>query len=148
MQHVPDTASFRAIRTDEPPGLAIRGDLAPEHAARFAYALRGAAADVAGNLFLDCDGLDTVSVEGLRVMMDAAAELARAGRSLTVRRLSPYFLRIFRLAGWDQTPGLVLELETLAAAELGNSALARARRPRLRRSERPDPTDGRRGTAA
>lgn len=122
MQQVPDTASFRLTRTDEPPGLAIRGDLGPEHTARFARALRGAAADVAGNVYLDCEGLDTVSVEGLRAMMDAAAELAHLGRSLTVRRLSPYFLRIFRLAGWDQTPGLVLE--ALAAAEPG-----RAKRP-------------------
>jgi anti-anti-sigma factor len=148
MQQVPDTPAFRAMRTDDPPGLAIQGDLGAEHAARFARALRGAAADVAGNVYLDCDGLDTVSVEGLRAMMDAAAELARAGRNLTVRRLSPYFLRIFRLAGWDQTPGLVLDLEALAAAELGNSDLARARRPRLRRGERPDAPDGRRGAVA
>ena len=146
MQHVPDTAAFLATRTDDPPGLAVQGDLGPEHAARFARALRGAAADVAGTVYLDCEGLDTVSVEGLRTMMDAATELARTGRSLTVRRLSPYFLRIFRLAGWDQTPGLVLELEALAAAELGNSALARARRPG--RSERPDAPDGRRGAVA
>jgi anti-anti-sigma regulatory factor len=122
LQHVPDTASFRVARTDDPPGLAIQGDLGTEHTARFARALRAAAADVAGNVHLDCEGLDTVSVEGLRAMMDAAAELARAGRSLTVRRLSPYFLRIFRLAGWDQTPGLVLE--ALAATETG-----RAKRP-------------------
>jgi len=119
MQHVPDTASFRLTHTDEPPGLAIRGDLGPEHTARFARALRCAAADVTGNVYLDCEGLDTVSVEGLRAMMDAAAELAHFGRSLTVRRLSPYFLRIFRLAGWDQTPGLVLE--ALAAAEPGRA---------------------------
>jgi len=74
MQHVPDTASFRLTHTDEPPGLAIRGDLGPEHTARFARALRCAAADGDGNVYLDCEGLDTVSVEGLRAMMDAAAE--------------------------------------------------------------------------
>ena len=125
MQQVPDTASFRLTRTDDPPGLAIRGDLGPEHTARFARALRGAAADVTGNVHLDCEGLDTVSVEGLRAMMDVATELARAGRSLTVRRLSPYFLRIFRLAGWDQTPGLVLE-------PLGVSEPGRAKRPNRR----------------
>lgn len=146
MQQVPDTASFRTTRTNDPPGLAIQGDLGPEHAARFAAALRVAAAAVPGNLRLDCEALDTVSVEGLRVLMDAAAELARAGRSLTVRGLSPYFLRIFRLAGWDQTPGLVLD--PLAAGELDNAALARARRPRLRRAERNDTTGGRRGAVA
>jgi anti-anti-sigma factor len=122
MQHLPDTASFGLARTDDPPGLAVRGDLGAEHTARFARALRAAAADVTGNVYLDCEGLDTVSVEGLRAMMDAAAELSRFGRSLTVRRLSPYFLRIFRLAGWDQTPGLVFE--ALAATDPG-----RAQRP-------------------
>lgn len=146
MQHVSDTASFRAVRTDDPPGLAIRGDLGPEHAVRLAGALRVAAAAAPGNLCLDCEGLDTVSVEGLRAMMDAAADLSRLGRSLTVRRLSPYFLRIFRLAGWDQTPGLVLEPPV--AAELGNAELARARRSGLRRSDRPDTADGRRGAVA
>lgn len=146
MQFVSDTASFQAVRTQDPPGLAIRGDLAPEHAVRFAAALRRAAAEVTGNLWLDCEGLDTVSVEGLRVMMDAAAELSAAGRSLTVRRLSPYFLRIFRLAGWDQTPGLVLE--ALCATQLSNSALARARHARLRRLDRPDAADGVQGAVA
>ncbi len=146
MQQVSDPASFRAVRTDDPPGLAIRGDLGPAHASRFAGALRVVAADVPGNVYLDCEGLDIVSVEGLRVMMDTATELSLAGRSLTVHRLSPYFLRIFRLAGWDQTPGLVLD--ALGSAELSNAALARARRPRLRRSDRPDAADGMRGAVA
>jgi anti-anti-sigma factor len=145
MQHISDTASFQAVSTQDPPGLAISGDLAPEHAVRFAEALRRAAAEVTGNLWLDCAGLDTVSVEGLRVMMDAATELSSAGRSLTVRRLSPYFLRIFRLAGWDQTPGLVLE--ALSATQLSNSALARARHARLGPLDRPD-SDGRHGAVA
>lgn len=122
MQHLPDTASFRLTRTDDPPGLAVRGDLGAEQTARFARALRGAAADVSGNVYLDCEGLDTVSVEGLRAMMDAAAELSRVGRNLTVRRLSPYFLRIFRLAGWDQTPGLVFEA-------FAGTETSRAKRP-------------------
>lgn len=150
MQHVSDPASFRAVRLDDPPGLAIRGDLGPAHAVRFAGALRGVAAEVAGTVYLDCEGLDTVSVEGLRVMMDTATELAKADRNLTVRRLSPYFLRIFRLAGWDQTPGLVLEALGVAEAELSNAALARARRPRLRRQDldRPDAADGMHGAVA
>jgi len=116
MQRVVDTATLVVTRLDNGPGLAVYGDLGAEHAASFARALREAAADNPGaDLCLDCARLDTVSVEALRAVADAAAELAREGRTLTLRHLSPYFQRIFRLTGWDETPGLILDSPGLRA---------------------------------
>jgi anti-anti-sigma factor len=110
MQRVVDTATLVVTRTDNPPGLAVYGDLGSEHAVQFARALSDAAArSPEAGVCLDCAGLDTVSVEGLHAVADAAADLSRTGRTLTVFNLSPYFHRIFRLTGWDETPGLVLD---------------------------------------
>jgi anti-anti-sigma factor len=110
MERVLDTATLVITRMVDPPGLAAFGDLASEHAVQFARALRDAAAESPeSNLRLDCAGLDTVSVEGLNAVADAAADLSRTGRTLIVFNLSPYFHRIFRLTGWDETPGLVLD---------------------------------------
>jgi hypothetical protein len=42
-------------------------------------------------------------------VVDAALALAQGDRTLIVHSLSPYFHRIFRLAQWDDTPGLVFD---------------------------------------
>jgi anti-anti-sigma factor len=119
MQRVVDTATLVVTRLDSIPGLALYGDLGAEHAASFARVLRQAAADhPRADLSLDCARLDTVSVEGLRAVADFAAELARAGRTLTLRNLSPYFHRTFRLTGWDETPGLILDGASAARSRL------------------------------
>ena len=109
MQRVSDTGALVVIPMDDPPGIAVRGDLGSDHVNRFARALRESATEhTEGGLYLDCAGLHTVSIDGLRAVMDAAVDLSHGGRTLTVQSLSPYFHRIFRLAGWDETPGLIL----------------------------------------
>jgi anti-anti-sigma regulatory factor len=110
-QHIPDTGTFAVTSTNDPPGVAVRGDFAPACVDRFVKAVRDAAIEQPrGGLSLDCAELHTVSIEGLHAILDVAVDLSRAGRTLTVRHLSPYFHRIFRLADWDATAGLILDL--------------------------------------
>ena|SRR6266567_9579450 len=111
MQHIPDTGTFTVTCTNDPPGVAVRGDFGSACVDRFVKALRDAAIEhPQGGLSMDCAQLHTVSIEGLHAILDVAVDLSLVGRTLTVRRLSPYFHRIFRLAGWDATAGLILDL--------------------------------------
>jgi anti-anti-sigma factor len=109
MHKVVDTGDLVVLRTEEPPGLTIRGDLEAQHVRLFSEALRTTVTEQEGDVYLDCGGLQVISLEGLRAVVDAAIALSHGDRTLIVHSLSPYFHRIFRLAQWDDTPGLVLD---------------------------------------
>jgi anti-anti-sigma regulatory factor len=112
MHKVVDTAGFVVLRTEQPPGLTVRGDLEPRYVRQFSEALRSTATEHEGDVYLDCGGLQVISLEGLRAVVDAAIDLSHGDRTLIVHSLSPYFRRIFRLAQWEDTPGLVLDAFT------------------------------------
>ena len=109
MRKMVDTGDLVVLRTEQPPGLTVRGDLEPRHVRQFSEALRATATEQDGDVYLDCGGLQVISLEGLRAVVDAALALAQGDRTLIVHSLSPYFHRIFRLAQWDDTPGLVFD---------------------------------------
>ena len=108
MRKVVDTGDLVVLRTEQPPGLTVRGDLEPRYVRLFSEALRTTATEQDGDVYLDCGGLQVISLEGLRAVVDAAIDLSQGDRTLIVHSLSPYFHSIFRLAQWDDTPGLVL----------------------------------------
>jgi anti-anti-sigma regulatory factor len=109
MHKVVDTGGLVVLRTEQPPGLTVRGDLGPQQVSLFSEALRTTATEQDGDVYLDCGGLQVISLEGLRAVVDAAIDLSHGDRTLIVHSLSPYFRRIFRLAQWENTPGLVLD---------------------------------------
>jgi anti-anti-sigma factor len=104
-----DRGSLVLVRVDQPCGITARGTLDVGQIAYLTGTLERLAAESGGELLLDCAGLDFAGVDALRAIVQTAGVLHAAERRLRVRGLSPYYARVLQLAGWDQTPGLLLD---------------------------------------
>jgi GAF domain-containing protein/anti-anti-sigma regulatory factor len=97
---------LRIIPTVRPLGLRLEGEVDQSNSKALADAL-AAASGVSGDLHLDLEALEFINVDGLRLVVLAAAQLP-AGRRLVLDGVAPYLRRIMALVGWDQVPGLRL----------------------------------------
>lgn len=97
---------LRIIPTGPPPGLRVVGEVDLSNAPVLSRALGVAAQAIEGmDLHLDLAELKFIDLDGLRVLVRAAAELSD-GRSLVLDAAPPEVHRVMRLIGWDRAPGL------------------------------------------
>ncbi|WP_447002209.1 MEDS domain-containing protein [Saccharothrix isguenensis] len=73
-----------------------------------------AAVDGSGDLVVDVSATEFIDIAGVRALADTAARLG-GDRTLRVEHLAPALREVFRLVGWDRTPGLVLVTEGTTA---------------------------------
>lgn len=99
-----DDGLLRIARTDIPPGLRVAGEVDHNNTPAFGEVL-AAATHTGGDVHVDLAGLEFINVEGLRLLMSAAAQVSPSG-ALVLEALPPHLFRVIHLAGWDATPGL------------------------------------------
>jgi anti-anti-sigma regulatory factor len=94
--------------------------------------LERACIEHSGDLYVDCRALNYACLDALRALVAAAQAVADDDRRLVLVGLSPYFVEVFRVTGWDDTPGLVFS---------GTEVRSPHRTPAVPRPDPPDPPD-------
>ncbi|WP_119728914.1 MEDS domain-containing protein [Thermomonospora amylolytica] len=100
-----DDGVLRLVRTFDPPGLRLEGELDAARHAVFAERLALAAAG-RHRVHLDCARLRFVDPAALNVLVRQAVRLPRGGR-LVLDRMPPQLAQMIEAVGWARLPGLV-----------------------------------------
>jgi anti-anti-sigma factor len=104
-----EDGALRITRTFRPPGLRLTGEVDMTNAGDLGSALAAAVQDHrdARDLYVDLAQLEFISVDGLRRLVETAAELG-SGRRLVLRAIPGELQRVLHLMGWDAIPGLLV----------------------------------------
>jgi len=92
------------LRTDQPPGIAARGELGAIQAGALVSAVDRVADETGGDVVLDCTALEFLGVGGLCGILSAANVLWQQGHRLRVRGLSPHYARDLAAGRAGQEP--------------------------------------------
>ncbi|TNY38349.1 MEDS domain-containing protein [Thermomonospora catenispora] len=99
-----DDGVLRLVRTFDPPGLRLEGELDAARHTVFAERLARAAAG-RRRVHLDCGRLRFMDPAALNVLVRQAMRLPRDGR-LVLDRMPPHLARMIDAVGWARLPGL------------------------------------------
>jgi anti-anti-sigma regulatory factor len=100
-----DDRRLRIVPTYAPRGLRILGTVDVITAGALTTTLHRATRWPESDLHLDLGELEFIDVAGVRAIVRAAAGLT-PGRRLIIERLAPGLRKVFKIVGWDRTPGL------------------------------------------
>jgi len=100
-----DDQRLRILPTYTPRGLRAVGTVDVLTVGALAGTLAAACRWAERDLHLDLAELEFIDVAGVRAIVRSARELAPE-RRLVVHGLAPRLRRVFRIVGWDRTPGL------------------------------------------
>ncbi|MFD0688243.1 STAS domain-containing protein [Actinomadura fibrosa] len=103
-----DSALLRIASGTGSSWLRVTGDVDVSNAPALTRALHAVRDRTPGDLHADLGGVEFIDVAGLRALIDGADDLAEDGRLLVLHSVPPHIDRLFRLIGWDETPGLLL----------------------------------------
>ncbi len=110
-------SSLQIVRTTEPFGAKVFGEIDVGVNDNFRSALRCLGATDASDIYLDFSAVRFVAGSVLETLVQFARNRAEQG-SLIVLDMAPKFRRLMELRGWCETPGLVLiEKPSLSAKE-------------------------------
>jgi anti-anti-sigma factor len=98
-------AQLRILRTSEPLGLRLSGEMDVTNADRVRQALHEAGLD--GDLYLDLTELLFADVSAIRALVTTALHLA-SERRLILHGLDPRLEKVIDLVGWSNAPNLVI----------------------------------------
>jgi ABC-type transporter Mla MlaB component len=104
---------LRIIKAHDQPGLIIAGEI---DEAGYPLLLQSLAVlDPQGEAHVDLGGVEFCDLAGLRaiVCVGRPDEDASPGRHVCLHAVPPQLLKVLRILGWDETPGLVLEASSL-----------------------------------
>ncbi|MFB4297244.1 STAS domain-containing protein [Actinomadura sp. NTSP31] len=98
---------LRIVRTAEPAGLALTGELDAARHAVFARALESALAELPPDreFHLDLSGLDFIDLGGICMLGDAAWSRV-CGAPVVLDRTPPQVRAVLETVGWGSLPGL------------------------------------------
>ena len=100
------SSRLHIVRTDQPPGLRLIGDVAARTVPPLAQALADLLQDQ-HEIHLDLTRLGIMDLDGVTLLLSTARQLPQDGR-LILHGLPPHLRQILHLTGWDATPGLEL----------------------------------------
>jgi anti-anti-sigma factor len=112
---------MRITHTTDPPGFVVDGDVDVWDLAELERALVVAVRQPGDEVYLDLFDLDFMNLDGVRLLVAAAADLHARGRVLVLFRLAVHLRRMIEVVGWDSAPGLVLWHDVTALPEQGRS---------------------------
>ncbi|WP_131740389.1 MEDS domain-containing protein [Actinomadura roseirufa] len=95
------------VRTFQPAGLALSGELDASRHAILDQALAAASAATAGDVHLDLAGLGFIDLGAINILADAAARHAGRGR-IVLDRIPAQLRAVLETVGWHMLPGLSL----------------------------------------
>ena len=97
---------LRIVRTDEPAGLALIGELDSARHAMLVRALESALAELPPDreFHLDLGGLDFIDLGGIALLGDAAWSRA-CGAPVVLDRTPPQMRAVLETVGWGTLPG-------------------------------------------
>lgn len=101
-----DTALLRVAAASSSPRLLMTGEIDVSNAREVTRALHAVQDRVPGDVHVDLAGVDFIDVAGLRALTLAARDLNARDRMLVLHAVSSHIDRLFRLIGWNATPGL------------------------------------------
>lgn len=100
MDQGPD--ALRITVTDDPPGIAVVGDVDVVSIKAFDWAVTTALESSSGSVHVDLGGVGFIDLEGLRVLLKASRTLAKGGRQLVIIGLAPHLREVLRIVGWSE----------------------------------------------
>jgi anti-anti-sigma factor len=103
-----DTPLLHIASASSSPWLRMAGEIDVSNAPDVGAALHAAQARVPGDLHVDLAAVAFMDVAGLRAFNLAARDLHEHGRMLVLHAVPAHLDRLFRLIGWDVTPGLAI----------------------------------------
>ncbi|TDD83389.1 STAS domain-containing protein [Actinomadura rubrisoli] len=109
-----DTALLRVAGGTGSPWLRVSGDVDVSNAVELTRALHAAEERAAGDVHVDLSQIAFIDVAGLRAITQAARVLRESGHLLVLHSVSTHIDKLFRLIGWDATPGLLVHCRTRA----------------------------------
>ncbi|MFS2291644.1 MAG: STAS domain-containing protein [Actinomadura sp.] len=109
-----DTALLRVAASSSSPWLLMAGEIDVSNAGEMARALGRARDRVPGDLHVDLAAVGFVDIAGMRAFSRAARELDAAGRMLVLHSVPFQIDRVFRLVGWNASPGLQIHCRSRA----------------------------------
>lgn len=101
MGHRPGALRITVI--DDPPGIAIAGDVDAVTIAEFSEAVSAAVGQFPGDLHIDLADIGFIDLEGLRILVRASRTLAAEGRKLVLVSAPPYVREVLRVVGWSES---------------------------------------------
>lgn len=101
MGHGPGVLRISVI--DDPPGIAVEGDVDVVTVQEFDEAVAAALINFAGDVQIDLSGVAFIDLEGLRILMKASRSMAAEGRKLVLVKLAPHLQDVLRIVGWAET---------------------------------------------
>src|SRR5487761_590468 len=104
-----DDGQVRITPTFTPTGLALSGEVDMAVSGALQGALARCLEEIHGDVHLDLSGLRFCDLTGLRSIMDAAARLAERHRLIVVHHGPDHLLKVLRIAGLSDLPGLLWE---------------------------------------
>jgi anti-anti-sigma factor len=95
--------ALRVTVIQDPPGIAVAGDIDFVTIEEFEQAIRGAIAQFPDDVHVDLGDVEFMDLEGLRTLVHASHTLAEAGRKLVVERMSSHLREVLRIVAWSET---------------------------------------------
>ena len=110
--------ALRIIRTADPPGLAISGDVDEFTYSGLLNVLAGVRAGTA-EIHVNMGGVQYCDLAGLRAIIGLTRTSGdgreQRGRRVVLHEVPPRLRTVLRIVGWDTTPGLTLRIRVPAA---------------------------------
>ncbi|MFG2091410.1 MULTISPECIES: STAS domain-containing protein [unclassified Spirillospora] len=101
-----DTALLRVATAASAPRLLMTGEIDVSNAPDVTRVLHTVQDRGPGDVHADLAGVDFIDVAGLRALALTARDLDARDRMLVLHGVSSHIDRLFRLIGWNTTPGL------------------------------------------
>lgn len=100
MGHGPGALRITVI--DDPPGIAVEGDVDTLTIEAFNEAVAAAMVGSPGDVQIDLSRVGFIDLEGLRTLVKASRTMAAEGRKLVLIKLAPHLHDVLRIVGWSE----------------------------------------------
>lgn len=95
--------ALRITVSQDPPGIAVAGDIDFASVKEFDGALQKAITEFPGDFHVDLSQVEFIDLEGLRTLVQASQAVGEEGRQLIVTQMPSHLREVLRIVAWSET---------------------------------------------